>query len=304
MECLEEAGVPPGVVNLVTGSGPIVGDEIVANPGTDAIGFTGSPETGRHIAERAPLKPKLLELGGNGPTVVLNDADLEKAGAAIATGCFLNAGQICMATERVLVQRGAHDELVERIVAAAKAVRLGDPLDSDTTMGPLNNRPVAEKMDHHVADAVARGAEVLYGGKRAEGLGSKLFYLPTVVDNMPIDSLMNTEETFGPIAKVRAFDDYEEALTIANQGNLGLVTAVFTNNFKDAFYFAERLRSGIVNINERQTYWELHIPFGGVSGTASGLGRIGGKHTMMEMTDLRTMCIDIGGEGFTGSVKS
>jgi len=293
MECLEEAGVPAGVVNLVTGPGPIVGDEIVAHPGTDAVGFTGSPQTGKQIAQRAASKPLLLELGGNGPTIVLDDADLEQAGTATALGCFFNADQVCSATERILVNRWAHEALAERLVAAAQAVRLGDPFDPSTTMGLLNNRPTAEKMDRHLADGVAKGAVILYGGQRTVGLGSDLFYMPTVVDNITEDSLLNTEETFGPVAPLMTFADYDEALAIANRCSLGLVAAVFTSSLKNAFYFTERLRTGIVNINAHSNYWESHIPFGGVSGTRSGIGRIGGKYSLMEMTDLRTMCIDV-----------
>jgi succinate-semialdehyde dehydrogenase/glutarate-semialdehyde dehydrogenase len=293
MECLEEAGVPPGVVNLVTGPGPVVGDEIVAHPGTDAVGFTGSPQTGKHIAQRAAGKALLLELGGNGPTIILDDADLELAGAAVASACFFNAGQVCSATERILVQRRAHDELAERLVAAAQAVRLGNPFDQTTTMGPLNNQPTIEKMNRHLTDGVDKGAIVLFGGERAEGLGSNLFYSPTVIDNITSDSLLNNEESFGPVAPLMTFDNYEEALSIAVNNNYGLISAVFTGNIKNAFYFAERVRTGIVNINDSSNYWESHIPFGGVSGTDSGIGRLGGKHTLMAMTDLRTICLDI-----------
>lgn len=292
-ECLEEAGVPAAVVNLVTGPGPVVGDEIVAHPGTDAVGFTGSSQTGKHIAQRAAGKPLLLELGGNGPTIILEDADLAMASVVTAAGCFHNAGQVCSATERILVRREAHHEVVERLIDAAKSVRLGDPFDPGTTMGPLNNQPTAEKMDRHLADGVSKGAVILFGGERIPSLGSDLFYTPTVIDNISRDSLLNNEETFGPVAPVMAFDDYDEALAIANQDNMGLVAAVFTSSIKNAFYFAERLRTGVVNVNEHSNYWESHIPFGGVAGTHSGIGRIGGKHTLMEMTDLRTICMDI-----------
>jgi len=292
-ECLVEAGVPEGCFNLVTGKGPVVGDEVVANPGTDAVGFTGSSLTGEHIARRAAGKPLLLELGGNGPTIVLEDADPEAVARALPVGCFLNAGQVCSATERILVHERIHDEVAKRLVAAAKQVQLGDPLKETTTMGPLNNEPTAQKMDRHIADALEKGARVLIGGQRAEGFATRLFYQPTVIDGITQDSLLNLEETFGPIAPMMSFTDDDQALAIANQCTLGLVSAVFTQNIKRAFYYAERLRTGIVTINEHSDYWELHIPFGGVGGKRSGIGRLGGKHTIMEMTDLRTFVFDL-----------
>lgn len=293
MECMEEAGVPPGVVNLVTGPGPIVGDEIVAHPDTNAVGFTGSPATGEHIARRAAGKPLLLELGGNGPTVILDDANLEVAARATAKGAFLNAGQVCSATERILVHRRVHDEIAERLVAEAQRVRLGDPSQPDTTMGPLNNYPVAEKMDRHLDDGMKQGAKVLFGGKRAPGFKTNLYYEPTVIDNVSPESVINYEETFGPIAPLMQFDDYEQALQIANGAGLGLVASLFTRDVGKAFRIAEQMRAGIVNVNDTSNYWELHIPFGGVAGTKSGIGRLGGKYTIMEMTDLRTISIDV-----------
>ncbi|NLC57243.1 MAG: aldehyde dehydrogenase [Armatimonadetes bacterium] len=292
-ECLEEAEVPPGVVNLVTGPGPVVGDEIVAHPGTDAVGFTGSAATGTHIAARAAGKPLLLELGGNGPTIILEDADISRAAECAAFGCFFNAGQVCCATERILVHERVHDALVDGLLAAARQVRLGLPEDEGTTMGPLNNQPVAEKMDRHLADAREKGAEVLFGGQRAPGFPTDLFYQPTVVDRVPEDSLLNTEETFGPVVPVLTFRTHEEALAIANACSLGLVSAVFTTSLRHAHHFAEKLRTGIVCVNDHTDYWELHIPFGGVAGKRSGVGRIGGKHAILEMTDLKTIAMDV-----------
>ena len=293
VECLEEAEVPAGAINLVTGPGPVVGDEIVAHAGTDAVAFTGSSATGEHIARRAAGKPLLLELGGNGPTLILDDANLEQAANAAAFGAFFNAGQVCSAAERILVHRSVHDEVANRLVDHATHIQLGDPFDERTQMGPLNNQPVAEKTDRHLADALARGAKVLAGGSRARGWPTDLYYQPTVLTGVARDAMINREETFGPVAPLIPFQTDEEALAWANDSTLGLVSAVFTRDLSRAFWFAERLRTGIVNVNDSTNYWELHIPFGGVAGKRSGVGRLGGRHTLYEMTDLRTICLDV-----------
>ena len=145
-QAIEAADLPAGVLNLVTGAGPVVGDEIVSNPGTDAVGFTGSPKTGKRIVERSPGKPHLMEMGGNGPVVILADADLDRAVAATASGCFVNAGQVCSSSERIIVHRAVYDAFAERMVAAAQAIVVGDPRQDGVTMGPLNNAAVATKV--------------------------------------------------------------------------------------------------------------------------------------------------------------
>lgn len=292
-ECLDQAGVPKGVVNLVTGLGSVVGNEIVKHPLTAAVGFTGSQQTGQNVAQEAAGKPLLLELGGNGPTIVLDDADFDAAAKHIACGCFVNAGQVCSATERIIVSPKAHDSLIEGLIREAKQLRLGDPLSPDTTLGPLNNHTVAEKTDQHIQDSIAKGGIVVFGGSRAPEFGSALFYQPTVIDCVTREMQFNQEETFGPVAPVLRGGSDDEILAWANQGTYGLVASVWTTNVKRAIRFAEDLRAGIVNINESSHYWETHIPFGGMSGKQSGIGRLGGRHSLEAMSDLKTIVLDI-----------
>jgi acyl-CoA reductase-like NAD-dependent aldehyde dehydrogenase len=293
MECFVEAEVPDGVINLVTGEGPVVGDAVVTHPGVDAIAFTGSSETGAIIARRAAGKPLMLELGGNGPTLVLADADVSMAAGRVAAGCFANAGQICTSTERVLVHASVYDRFAEAVVDVARAVRMGDPFDPATTMGPLNNEPTAAKMDEHLDDARSRQAIIAFGGERMTEMPTRLHYQPTVVTELTADAMLNVQETFGPVAPLLRFRDEDEAWDIIGRSRFGLSAAIFTNSIKSAFRWTETLRVGIVNVNEMSPFWETHIPAGGAAGTASGIGRTGGRHTMLEMSDLKTMTIDI-----------
>ncbi len=292
LECLEAAGVPGGVVNGVTGHGAIVGDEIVANPGTDAIAFTGSTATGRQIATRGAGKPLLLELGGNGPTIVLDDADLDHAAQAIAANCFYNAGQVCSSTELILAHRDIRDGLAERLVKHAKEIVLGDPFAENTTMGPLNNEQVAAKNDLHARDSVQNGASILTGGARAANQPSALFFEPTVIVDVTEACLYSQEETFGPVAPIVSFTHRDDALAMASRNKWGLVSSVFTADVKQGMYFAEKIKAGIVNINDSSP-GGAHVPFGGVAGKGSGVGRIGGKHAILEMTDLKTIALDL-----------
>ncbi len=289
-ECIVDAELPPGVFNLVTGEGAVVGDEVAVNSGTQAVGFIGSIATGRRVAERAAGKALLLEMGGNGPMVVLEDADVAAAAEATITAAFLCAGQSCTAGERFLVHEAVHDEFVERVrEVVQRDVRLGDPFDDETTMGPINNEPNAAKMDRHVGDALERGAELVLGGERAGGFPTNLYWQATVLDGVRDEMEVAREETFGPVVPVTAIRSDEEALQIANSSPYGLLSAVWTRDLARALRFAESVRTGWVNVNDSSNYWESHLPFGGRAGSHSGVGRVGGRFAMETFTELKTV---------------
>jgi succinate-semialdehyde dehydrogenase/glutarate-semialdehyde dehydrogenase len=294
-ECIAEADLPPGVFNLVTGPGPVVGDEVAANPGTAAVGFIGSIATGHTVAGRAAGKELLLEMGGNGPLVILEDADLDGAVTATLGACFLNAGQSCTAGERILIHADVHDEYLSRLgEAIAKEIRLGDPLDGATTMGPLNNPGVADKTEAHVRDAADRGADLVAGGARAPQHGSDLFFEATVIDAVTEQMEIAREETFGPVVPVSVIQDEREAIDIVNGSPYGLLSAVFTADLGRGLRYAEAVRAGWVNVNEGTNYWESHLPFGGRAGSRSGVGRVGGRFAMERLTELKTVVVNLG----------
>jgi succinate-semialdehyde dehydrogenase/glutarate-semialdehyde dehydrogenase len=293
--CIAEADLPPGVFNLVTGAGAVVGDAIAADPRTAAVAFIGSTEAGRTVAARAAGKDVLLEMGGNGPLVILDDADIAAAVDATLAAAFLNAGQSCTAGERILVHEAIHDRYLDRLATAVRdEVQLGDPLDAATTMGPLNNEGGASKMDAHVTDALERGARLVHGGRRAPQLGSPTFYEPTILDGVAEDMLVAREETFGPIVPITTVPDMEAALDIVNASPYGLLAAIFTRDLARGLRFAEAARVGWVNINQSTNYWESHLPFGGRGGSQSGVGRVGGRHSLERLTELKTVVLTLG----------
>jgi acyl-CoA reductase-like NAD-dependent aldehyde dehydrogenase len=294
-ECLADADLPPGVFNFVTGPGADVGDELASHPDVAVVAFVGSTATGHRIAERAAGKDLLLELGGNGPLVVLDDADIAAAVKATLTACFLNAGQSCTAGERVLVDERIHDAYVAALVDAVRhEVRLGNPLDGATTMGPLNNDRTADKAERHVREAESRGADVLVGGDRAPRHGSALFFEATVIDHVTEAMAVAREETFGPVVPITAIRGEDRAIEIINASTFGLLTAVFTKDIGRGLRFAEAVKAGWVNINESTNYWESHLPFGGRAGSQSGLGRVGGRYSIERLTELKTIVVHLG----------
>ena len=294
-ECIVDAELPTGVFSMVTGPGSVVGDEVASSPGTQAVGFIGSIATGLKVATGAAGKATVLELGGNGPLVVLDDADIEAAAEASIAASFLCAGQSCTAGELFLVHEAVHDEFVERLRAAIeRSVRLGDPLSEETTMGPLNNESTARKMDEHVADALGRGAELVVGGERASGFPTHLYWHATVLAEVTEEMDVAREETFGPVVPILRISSDAEALQIANSSPYGLLTAVWTRDLARGLRFAEAVDAGWVNINESTNYWESHLPFGGRAGKSSGVGRVGGSSVLEAFTEPKTVVVTLG----------
>ena len=291
MKCFEDAAVPPGVINLVIGNAPEAKTPACAHPKTAAIAFTGSTKIGHEIMAVAKAKPALMELGGNGPVVVFPDADLERAAQGIMTGAFSNAGQICTSTERVLVHDSVADELVKVMLSKIDRVKLGDPMDPSTTMGPVHEKSVVKTFLSQVEEAVSKGAKVLHGGGVAPGFPTEHFLQPTIIDHVPVDAMLNTDETFAPIIPLIRYSDVKELPDLVNMSPYGLAMAVYSRDVEKAMRFAEKMKFGHVNINNASSYWDWTFPAGGTGGKDSGYGRCGGKWSIEEMSELRHLTV-------------
>jgi acyl-CoA reductase-like NAD-dependent aldehyde dehydrogenase len=293
LTAMRDAELPEGLVQLLLADGVELASRLTTHPAVDAVGLTGGSATGRAVARAAWDKHLLLELGGNGPVIVLDDADLDAAAKAVASSAFTNAGQVCSAAGRVLVSEGAADELVAGVAALARELVVGDPFAPDTTMGPVHQSGVAERTLRHARDAVGQGARLVSGGALVDDAPTPLFVQPTVLDHVPLAAEVATQETFGPIAPVIRLADDEAILAAANAGGLGLISAVFTQSISRAWWFAERLETGSVVVNDQSNYWELHLPFGGRAGKDSGRGRLGGACTLEEFTQIKVISMDV-----------
>ncbi len=286
---LTEAGLPPGVINVITNAPDDAAEivaALVAHPAVKRVNFTGSTKVGKIIAKLAAehLKPALLELGGKAPLIVLDDADIDGAVNAAIFGGFMNQGQICMSTERIIVHQAIADAFVEKLAARAAALPAGDPR-GHVVLGSLISLDAAEKMDGLIADAVAKGARLVAGGTR-----SGTVIEATLLDHVTSDMRIYSEESFGPVKPIIRVADEEEAIRVANDTEYGLSSAVFSRNIQRAMLVAARVESGICHINGPTLHDEAQMPFGGVKG--SGYGRFGGKAAIAEFTDLRWITIE------------
>ena len=295
-EIFADAGLPAGVLNIVThapGQAAGIGDELVENPAVRRLNFTGSTGTGRRLAEAAGrnLKRIVLELGGSNPLVVLGDADLQYAVDAAAFGSFLHQGQICMSARRIIVERSIADAFTEKLIAKTAGLKVGDPKEPDTIIGPLINGQALSTVAARVQDAVDRGARVLVGGEAAGPC-----YRPTLVTDVPADSPFAMEETFGPVASIEVVDDADAAIERANATGYGLSAGIITGDLERGMALARRIESGIVHVNDQTVGDEPQMPFGGVKD--SGWGRFGGRAAMDEFTELRWVTVQSGTRHF------
>ncbi len=295
---LEEAGLPPGVLNVVHGAGADAGAPLVEHPDVDVVSFTGSNAVGTAIATRgAQLGKRVsLEMGGKNAVIVMDDADLTLAANAVAWSAFGTSGQRCTAASRVIVHEKVHDELLRLVVQRAEALKLGDGLEEQTTLGPVINRRQLEKIHAYVEVGVGEGAKLETGGRLAEGaaLGKGTFYPATVFSGVQPKMRIALEEIFGPVLSFLKVANLEEAIEVNNRTAYGLSSAIFTSDTSKAFTAMRDLSTGIVYVNHGTTGAETHLPFGGVRGTGNGHREAG--HTMLDaFTEWKSIYVDFSG---------
>ncbi|MBX3582586.1 MAG: NAD-dependent succinate-semialdehyde dehydrogenase [Rhizobiaceae bacterium] len=284
----EEAGFPKGVINIVTGSAGEIGDEICANPLVKKLTFTGSTEVGKILIQKcaSTVKKVSMELGGNAPFLVFDDADVDRAVEGAIVAKYRNSGQTCVCTNRFFVQAGVYDQFVQKLAAASTGLKVGSGLEDGTQQGPLIDEKAVEKVEEFVADAKAKGGRVVAGGKR-HALGGS-FYEPTVIADAKPDMKFMKDEIFGPVAPVFKFDTEAEAIKLANDTEFGLAAYAYTGDLGRAFRVMEGLKYGMVGLNEG-LITTVEAPFGGVK--ESGLGREGGHQGIDDYLDTKYVCL-------------
>jgi len=284
----ERAGMPPGVCNIITGPSGETGGELTANPIVRKLSFTGSTEVGsRLLAQCAPtVKKTSMELGGNAPFIVFDDADLDAAVVGAIASKYRNTGQTCVCANRILVQDGVYGTFAVKLKAAVEALKVGNGMEPGVTQGPLINADAVKKVEEHIADALKRGASVVTGGKRSV-LGGN-FFEPTVLADVPAEAMMFREETFGPVAPLFRFKTEEEAIRLANDTEFGLASYFYARDVGRIFRVAEALEYGIVGINEGIISTEV-APFGGMK--SSGLGREGSKYGIDDYVEIKYLAV-------------
>lgn len=284
----EEAGIPAGVVNIVTGAAGEIGDEICANPIVKKLTFTGSTEVGKVLIEKsaATVKKVSMELGGNAPFLIFDDADIDRAVEGAIMAKYRNSGQTCVCTNRFFVQAGVYDEFVEKFAAASAKLKVGPGVEDGVQQGPLIDLKAVEKVEELIADASAKGGKIVTGGKRHELGGS--FFQPTVISEANPTMRFMEEEIFGPVAPVFRFDEEDEAVALANSTQYGLACYFYTGDLGRAFRVMEGLKYGMVGVNEG-LITTPEAPFGGVK--ESGLGREGGHQGIEDYLDTKYVCI-------------
>jgi len=287
-ELAHRAGIPQGVFSVVTGAAAAIGGEMTSNPIVRKVTFTGSTEIGKKLMEQCAgtLKKLSLELGGNAPFIVFDDADLDAAVQGAIASKYRNTGQTCVCANRLLVQEGVYDAFVVKLVEAVRKLRIGDGLQGATEQGPLIDAKAVAKVEEHIADAVAKGGKVALGGKR-HALGGT-FFEPTIITHVTPDMMVAREETFGPVAPVFSFKDEKQAIRMANDTEFGLASYFYTRDLARAFRVSEGLEYGIVGLNTGLISTEV-APFGGVK--ESGFGREGSKYGILDYTELKYLCI-------------
>ncbi|MBK6451642.1 MAG: NADP-dependent succinate-semialdehyde dehydrogenase [Proteobacteria bacterium] len=287
-ELAHRAGIPPGVFSVVTGSATAIGGEMTSNPIVRKVTFTGSTEIGKQLMVQCAgtLKKLSLELGGNAPFIVFDDADLDLAVQGAIASKYRNTGQTCVCANRLLVQEGVYDAFVAKLVEAVRKLRIGDGLQGATEQGPLIDDNAVAKVEEHVADALAKGGKIVLGGKR-HALGGT-FFEPTIITGVKPTMMVAREETFGPVAPIFAFKDEKEAVRMANDTEFGLASYFYTRDLARSLRVAEALEYGIVGLNTGIISTEV-APFGGVK--ESGFGREGSKYGILDYTELKYLCI-------------